>query len=262
MKEKLKNFFSRRTFEFILVGGIVPIMIGVGTAYISFKMDKPKEYLIRESFDLEKLNVTEYFPLEVGNYWIYSRDMVFNIGKTDKKIKDEVRVEVTNHYKNKDKELFVMKGYPFAEEEAKKANDITYGYIVISNKVIHVGPSQINLFINKFKNNEIINVPDTYGLSLEYEFPLYNGQRYGEFSQLFREDAKNISYVTKLTPYRKKVGENIMDIGIYQIDNLYNSGDEQKMFTPYLGVTEMSYEHRGTTDKYNIDLKEYKIKES
>ena len=154
-----------------------------------------------------------------------------------------------------------MKGEPLLEEETKKANEMIYGYIIISNKVIKVPSKKINLLIKKFKNKESICGDDTDGLNIEYEFPLYNGQRYGEFSQLFRKDAKNISYVTKLIPYRKKVGENIIDVGVYQIDNLYNSGDMQKFFNPYLGITEMSYEHRGTKDKYLIDLKEYKIKE-
>ena len=248
------------TLKFIGTAIIVPVLIGIITSYISFKMSKPKEYFIRDSFDLEKLDITEYFPLKVGNYWKYSRNMSFADGNGDIEIKDEVTVDVIKHYKNGDMELFVIKGDPLLQEETEKANDIIYGYIIISNKVIRVNSNKIDLFINKFEDKESIYAGDTTGLYIEYEFPLFNGQRYGEFSQLFRPDVKNISYITKLVPYRKKVGENIMDIGIYKIDNLYNSGDEQKMFTPYLGVTEMSYEHRGTTDKFLITLKEYKIK--
>lgn len=247
-------------FKFAITTVIVPIFISGITSYITFKVDKPKEYLIRESFNLEKLDVTKYFPLSKGNYWIYSRDFTFANGDgTDKRIKDEVKVEVIDKYKNDDKELFVIKGDPLAEKEAE---NVVYGYIVLAKKIIKVPSDKIDLFIDIFKNKSNINREDTKGLYIEYEFPLYNGEKYGEFSELFRSDSKNISYVTKLTPYRKKVGENIMDIGIYQIDNLYNSGDGQKIFTPYLGITEMSYEHRGTTNKYIIDLKEYKLKDS
>lgn len=249
------------TFKFIATAMIVPILIGILTSYISFKMSKPKEYFIRESFDLEKLDITSYFPLHVGNYWTYSRDMSIDAMNGNREIKDEVTVDVIKHYKNGEMDLFVMKGDPLLQEDVEKANDIIYGYIIISNKVIKVGNDKIDLFVEKFKAKQSIYANDTDGLYIEYEFPLYSGQRYGEFSQLFRHDAKNISYVTKLLPYRKKVGENIMDIGIYQIDNLYNSGDEQKTFTPYLGVTEFTYEHRGTVYKYLISLKEYKIKE-
>lgn len=247
-------------FNFIATAVIVPILIGITTSYISFKMDKPREYLVRETFNLEKLDVTKYFPLKTGNYWIYSRDMSFNNGHEDEHIEDEVKVEVIDHYENGDSQLFVIKGNPIIEG-TKEANNYIYGYIVVSNKIIIVPNQKINLFIEKFKNKEGIYADDTNVLSVEYEFPLYDGQKYGDITDLFRADAKNISHVTKLVPYRKKVGENIMDIGNYKIDNLYNSGDEQKIFTPYLGITEMSYEHRGTTDKYTVDLKEYKIKE-
>lgn len=261
-KKYLKNIRYINHFKFLITAIIVPVVIGSITSYITFKMDKPKEYLIRESFNLEKLDVTKYFPLDEGNYWIYSRNLTFADGDgTNKSIKDEIKVEVINKYKNDDKELFVIKGDPLAEKEAEEAENIIYGYIVLANKIIKVPTYKINSFIDIFKNKSNINRDDTEGLYIEYEFPLYNGEKYGEFSELFRSDSKNISYVTKLMPYRKKVGENIMDIGIYQIDNLYNSGDEQKFFTPYLGITEMSYEHRGTTDKYLIDLKEYKLKE-
>lgn len=250
------------TFKFILPilkDVIVPIVIGIFTTYTSLKMSKSKEYYVRESCDLEKLDITSYFPLNVGYYWKYSRDMSIDTSYGNEKIKDEVTVEVIEHYKNEDIDLFVMRGDPLLREGYEKANKINYGYLIISNKVIKIDNDRIDLFIERFKTKRSIYEDDTVGLDIEYEFPLFNGQRFGEFSQLFRADAKNINYVTKLEPYRKKVGENIMDIANYQIDKLYNSGDEQIRFTPYLGITHISYEHIGTVDKYSITLKEYNI---
>lgn len=251
----------QETFKLILESVVTPVVIGISTAYISFKMNKPKEYFIRESFNLENLDITSYFPLRVGNYWTYRRDMSIGTIDGNKKIKDEVTVDVIKHYKNGDIDLFVMKGDPLLQEEVKEANEITYGYLIVSNKLIKVGSDKIDLFIEIFKSKRGIYENDTEGLEIEYEFPLFHGQRFGEFSQLFREDVKNINYVTKLEPYRQRVGENIMDIGNYQIDKLYNSGDAQTKFTPYLGITQMSYEHIGTTEKYNISLKDHCLKE-
>lgn len=99
------------------------------------------------------------------------------------------------------------------------------------------------------------------GLSIEFELPLFDKQRYGEFAQLLRSDKKNINYVTKRASYQKQVDDSLIDVGLYTINNRYNSGNQLISFTPYLGITEYDYEHYGTTYTYHMQLKEYKVKE-
>lgn len=251
--------------KFISTSLIVPIIIGIITAYITFKMNKPKEYAIRETFNMNEFKTLNYFPLDVGNYWIYKRSMEYvNDDNEVKIVDDEVTKEVIEKYENDDMKLFVIKGDPLEmdlENKNIEPNNVIYGYIVLSNKIIVVPKQDIDLIVEKFKNKKSLYSGDTKNLNILFEFPLFDNQKYGDFDQLFRNDEKNISHVTELQPYKKKIGESIIDVGIYTINRLHNGGDESITFTPYIGITEYSYNHNGTTNKYYIKLNEYKIKE-
>lgn len=250
--------------KFIATSLIVPTAIGVITAYISFKMNKPKEYAIRETFNMNEFKILEYFPLDIGDYWIYKRNMEYkDDNNEDKKIDDEVKKEVIEKYDNGNMQLFVIKGNPLITADVVKgidANDITYGYIVISHKVIEVPNKRIDDIRKKFKNKESLYSDDIEGLSVLFEFPLFDNQKYGDFDQLFRNDEYNTNHVSELQPYKRKIGESIIDVGVYSIDSLHNGGDESMTFTPYIGITQYTYNHRGTLNKYFIQLKEYKVK--
>lgn len=252
-------------FKFISASLILPIVIGGITAYITFKFDKPKEYVIRETFNMNNFKVTEYCPLHVGDYWIYDRNIEYtNFDNEEIKIEDKVKKEIIAEYDNGDMQLFLIKGNPIFIDYEKKnldANQIVYGYIVVSHKVIEVPKERINNIIKKFEKEESLYDDDIDGLRILFEFPLFDKQKYGEYDQLFRNDEKNIYYVSELQPYKKKIGDSIIDVGIYYIDALHNDGDESISFTPYAGITEYSYNHNGTLDKYLIELDEYKIKE-
>ena len=261
-KEKSSKY---EILKFISASLITPIVIGIVTAYITFKFDKPKEYVVRETFNMNNFKVTEYFPLHVGDYWTYDRNIKFNNDYDETiEMKDKVKKEIIEEYDNGDMQLFVIKGDPtFLDRERQNidANEIKYGYILISHKVIEVSKEKIDEIINKFKQKEDLYYDDLEGLTILFEFPLFDKQKYGEYDQLFRNDERNVYYVSELQPYKKKIGESIIDVGIYYIDSLYNDGDASMSFTPYLGITEYSYNHNGTIAKYLIELDEYKIKE-
>lgn len=249
--------------KFTLTSLLLPIIIGSLTAYITYKMDKPKEYVIRETYNMNNFKILEYFPLKVDNYWIYERNMEYiNDENKEVKIKDEVTKKVIANYNNGELDLFVIQGDPLArKEKGNDPNSVMYGYIIVSNKIIEVPKNKINYIIGKFKNKESLYEDDINELSILFEFPLFNKQKYGEFNQLFRKDSKYINNVTELQPYKKRIGESIIDVGIYTIDSVYSSGNEQISYTPYVGITEYSRNSNGTMDNYYIRLKEYKVKE-
>lgn len=153
-KKSVSN--NENLFKYILTSLLLPIIIGSITAYITFKMDKPKEYVVRESFNMDKFKTTEYFPLKVGNYWVYERDILYrDIDNNEKQLNDRVKKEIINHYNNQELDLFVLKGDPLADPFIKEnPNEIVYGYIVVSNKVIKVNKDKIESIIEKVKDKK------------------------------------------------------------------------------------------------------------
>lgn len=91
---------------------------------------------------------------------------------------------------------------------------------------------------------------------------MFNNQRYGDLDQFFRNNGKNINYVKKLQPYKKIIEQTLTDVGLFTINQLYNSGDSETSFTPYLGITEYNYHHNGTLNNSYIRLKEYRLSDN
>lgn len=237
---------------------VIPIIIGCVTPFVIARMDKTKEYIYMDNSNLENFSVEEYFPLRVGNYWIYERNVEEDNGEGKVAVyTDKVKSEVIEEYFYNDMKLYVLKGNPFLMESSQtEAQNQEYGYIILGTKVIEVSSSLLPRIVDKIKKGEQFAYDDITELNITFEFPLYEGQRYGELSQILLHDAKNSVYVEKLAPYSERKGNSLVDVSTYLIHERYNSGDSVLTFVPYKGIIEYQYEHRGTVYKMSIRLKE------
>lgn len=259
-KNSLNSNQNESATRWIITSIIVPIVcsaIGIIIAIIT--LDKPVTYIYKEVSNLDTFIVTEYFPLKKGNYWTYSYKAKEQLpGSSDvKETSGTIKMIVENVRKYDNCELFEMRGDIFSQDPEEE-----YGYLVVANKVYHVSESYLGQLIEFLDSKKPVEYEFYSHISLEYEFPLFEGQKYGDISGMLRDDLKYVSNVNKLNTYLAKTDNRLEESAAYTIVEADIGSDMQMTFIPYVGITSIKYHHRGTVIDFEVELLKYELNES
>jgi len=204
---------------------------------------------------------SDYFPLAVGNRWVYKGIVMDTIdrGRLIKK-KIYLTMSVDDVIKNKDMALYILTGdfkdsvLGLREDDEDIINTPSnkYGYLLVSNKIFYIQQDKLEKAIDCIKNIGYLKDDMVRQKDLIFEFPLFKGQKFGETSQIAREDMRYFWHVDKVGYYKKDSPE-------YQL--IYNTlpDSTEIKFQPYLGILSYRYHHHGTKIEANLSLIDYKI---
>ncbi|MBC9786122.1 hypothetical protein H1S01_16765 [Heliobacterium chlorum] len=168
-------------------------------------------------------------------------------------------MEVKKIYTNKDKDYYIaeMKGNPLADFDQF---DERYGLLVVSSKVYYIDESDLDNMIQYTSTNSMIPIELLERTDLMFEFPLYNGEKYGSVSTLTRTDFRYMWTVAKKDVIHQKENNEMKNVSLYEMKNITIGDSITITYIPNLGIISKEYKHNGTTNKQNIELYEYNVK--
>jgi len=232
--------------------------------------EKITTYEYKEIPGYDFITTTDYFPLAVGNYWAYEGFATTTVvgGKLIEK-KVQLRVKVIDVIREGDIALFVLSGHPSDAAWALKEKNLKdtiiqippskYGYLVIANKIYFVEQDKISKIVEAIKDSGHLGSDLITQSDLEFEFPLFKGQRYGEISQVARKDLSYFWYVDDYVSRHQIENASFRYLPEYEL--VYNTTPDfiSLTFSPFLGIISYKYSHHGTKAEVNISLASYKI---
>lgn len=255
-------FKNRETLkEWLTILG--PILVGFVTGMsfvLSAYINKQPAvvYELQQTPYFEKANTTQLFPLKTGNVWNYKGkvnipDFDQGVGAFEKEIK--LTMQVVEEISAQDLTLFIMKGHwkdmydywPLIKKEQAAPVVIPaqdHGYLVIANKIYHIPPERLDQVI-RFMRSEDEFIAPLEPAWLEFEFPLFKGQRYGTAPDISRKDFNFCWYVNDEV-YEHIANDNqVKSVPRYSI--VFNSLIEyfSISFEANLGITAFDYHHQG-----------------
>lgn len=243
---------------FIGIGVLVLVFVCIGAAWVFWHgLDKVSEAVPihkEESPDLsqsEEPNIEEYFPLNEGDYWEYAfhkkQDSADGMIIEDQKL----RMEVEGVFKTEDYSIMEMKG-----DLIRSMPDRRFGLVVKSNQVYYLCEETLDVLLTAVKNNESpeFNSFNT-GVRLLFQFPLYNGQKFG--GDTSREDQMYMWVVKEDGYFLRKIKGEPEYIPKYAVG--YSSCGEEisYSFVTGIGITAHSYHHNGTIFDVEAKLTNY-----
>lgn len=265
-----KNKTLIKRLKWFISSIIIPIIV----AYIAsgyFRKDNI-EIIYHEVPNIEKFNAIDYFPLKKGNFWIY---------ECTSKSTDSTSIVRAYKYKYKTivEDIVIRENYTLAlmnneffdieiNEGNMKFSEQEFAYLIISNKIYLIDKDYIknkDLNISKLDTTWYL-MKDNYSApnffpELVFEFPLYDGQQFGrDLRSQLRDDFRYRPIVKKESSYLSKTENKIEEITVYKVIDATLGSDYYRIFMPYKGIIEESYEHHGTIDKFNHSLIETNVK--
>lgn len=240
-----------------------PILVGFVTGMsfvISAYINKQPAvvYEIQQTPYFEKANTIRLFPLKTGNIWHYKGKVQipdFDHGDNTFEKEIELTMEVAEEISAQDLTLFVMKGHwqdlydywPAIKKEQMGPVIIPareYGYLVISNKIYHIPPDHLEKLI-QFMRSEDEFIAPLEPSWLEFEFPLFKGQRYGPAPNISRKDFNFCWYVNDEIYDHIANDNQVLSVPRYLI--VFNSLIEyfSISFEANRGIISFDYHHQG-----------------
>jgi hypothetical protein len=227
-------------------------------------------YQVKRVPTLEGVDVSDYFPLRVGNTWEYV-GTARNDTDQKKIIEKKVRVvmRVVDVTRGGNAMLFMMKGHPSDAAWALEPENLpqnvvqvpasTYGYLLVANKVFRIPEEHVDEVKKSIEEDgclapELISQDD-----LDFEFPLFRGQVFGNPSQIARGDKSYAWHVTDSTLYHASEKGLIREVPRYTLEYLTMPDYTECAFVPYVGIVSYSYSHHGTTAQVDLDLRDYRV---
>jgi len=260
-----------------IVCAIIVSTTSILSAFIA--REKITNYEVREiptGYNLGK--VTKYFPLAIGNYWIYTGRQITRNDEQTKEKNVNIKMEVVDCYKNNNNAgvaLYIMRGHPLDAADFESASKVgkviqsKYGFLLIANKIYKIRESRLNEAIERVQSGRTFYVdtsdwePGTESPVIleecEFEFPLFKGLRYGDNVQLARNDYRYFWYVDDYMNYRYSENGHLREYPQFEIAYLTNPDSLKLTFAPYLGITSYEYSHHGSRMEVNLTLSDYKI---
>ncbi len=261
---------AKKEIVVTIVCSVIVSITAVISAFIAREHVTRYDVKIVPRFEL--VSVTDYFPLKVGNAWLYKGRLKEAVmGQSEAiEIPAEVTMKVINLVKGQHASLYIMQGHPSdaawsltekdVNRSVKRVTPSRYGYFVVSNKIFMVDENKIDRIADALRNKEGLLDKDilSYG-DLEFEFPLFEGQKFGELNQLARGDLRYCWYVESSTIFHSPEGDKVKAIPSYKLLQNTLPGYVEMEFTPYLGITSYTYSHHGTPAQLDLSLEKYHI---
>jgi hypothetical protein len=203
--------------------------------------------------------VSDYLPLKKGNYWTYTGQI---IAAADKGTPKEMIATLTTRVldaipsRNGQMTLFVMQGdingliWAGSVKDMEIAGKAKYGMLVVGNKVYRSDGERLGDLSEFVRQAEGISTEEPSVLTLEFEFPLFAGQKFDEPASA-RNDGLYAWRVTLETP----------ESGSERFLLTYKSlpDDTTVVFEPYLGIVRFDYSHHGTICEAHLRLADYRV---
>jgi hypothetical protein len=246
------------------------------------------EYDYKETTNWEVSQAREYFPLSKGNYWIYSGEYEGYSAKQDKYYTKnfEFKIKVKDEIKKGEVSLFILNNYfqdlasvlesyydSSSDSELKNKNKIKLkesdcGLLLVANKLFYISNENLPKVKQALLSKSLsIDEPESEKSildfsSLLFEFPLFKGQRFGDFYSITRSDLSYMWYVNDKRNVEILNNNTFETVPIYQL--VYNTilDNKEIKFRPYVGVLSYFSSHHGVTGNLSLELKEYEVKES
>jgi hypothetical protein len=139
---------------------------------------------------------------------------------------------------------FIEKGKPLISSK--------YGYMLLANKLYRIEGNKLDEIIFGIKDCTLYsNKTLNEDIGLEMEFPLYVGQRMGEYYEILRPDGMYCQRVCSSRPITLEDGgkENIYSIVYASLPDR-----SEKEFRPYMGYLGFVYHHNGSVSDVDVRL--------
>jgi hypothetical protein len=158
-------------------------------------------------------------------------------------------MKILDSFKNDHYSLFKVSGDIFTCEP-----DAIFGLLVVSNKIYYVSPEHINELIDAAIRNEMIDQGNfKYGYEL-FEFPLSDGQHYGELIHPKRNDLMYSWMVSCPDFYQLKKGDEFFPNKVFSIEKRTAPAYVEIRYIPFVGIAKYAYRHHGTINEYELNL--------
>lgn len=215
----------------------------------------------------DEVRATDYFPLSVGNQWTYKGKAKNRAPDDTMVIEKPVRVTMTVErvVRRGDASLYIMRGSPADAQWSLTPEDrckpvvepppSRYGLLVAANKMFPIPDGRIAQVSDALENGASM-CPVTAD-EPAFEFPLFEGQRFGDSSQLARKDDAswwNVWYVEEVTESAVPEAGSRPVAPTYHLVYRTNPDYTEVLFVPYVGITQWSYRHHGTPAEAEVSL--------
>jgi len=228
--------------------------------------DIPEGY---EGMAYREVRAQDWFPLAIGNYWIYEGTAKITGEKGVTELKIVERVDVELQVNNGDYSLFICQGHPMGvfwlddyetgtKDNVLEVNGIKCAYLTCGNQVYGLFGNNLDEVEEALAGENPADKINELNLDEEFDFPLIVGKSYAEESKVERADHWYEWYVKEMTPSAKwqvggKPGEE------YHLMFYTNPDRTDVWFVPGVGITRYAYHHNGTVMDVDVTLKEFNI---
>jgi len=226
--------------------------------------DIPEGY---EGMAYREIPATDWFPLAVGNYWIYEGSAKIYGNSQVYEFNITQRVDVELQVNNGEWSLYILKGHPMdvlgiEDLEAVKGQKVVdvpgskNGYLTNQNRVYDVLGSQMEDVKKALVAKDAETELNAQASDEVFDFPLIVGKSFNRAVEPERTDHYYEWYVLDMAPSTKwqvegKPGDE------YHL-GFYTGPDHTDIwFVPGIGITHYKYHHNGTVMDVDVTLKEF-----
>ena len=228
--------------------------------------DVPEGY---EGMAYREIPATDWFPLTVGNYWVYEGSAKIYGNNQVYEFRIRQRVEVLEKLTAGDWSLYILEGHPMdalgiEDLESTKGGKVVEvpgsknGYLINQNQVYDVLGSQMEDFKKAMAAKDAETELNALAGDEVFDFPLIVGKSFNRAMEPERADHYYEWYVMDKAPSPKwqvegKPGDE------YHLGFYTNPDHTDVWFVPGIGITHYKYHHNGTTFDVDVILKEYHL---
>ncbi len=251
---------------------IICSILVAATAVIAAKIARTPVVVHRNivGTQFENVSSSDYFPLTVGNYWVYRRNAHYTVvGGEVERNSSTIKHEVTEEYLYPHAEFYVITvsdtrqdsgdSNPADSVLACNSGTTHFGYLVLSNKV-YIVYEDIQSVTDAVVSGHGINASLVSIPHMILEFPLFVGLRYGAVPSILANSEYAYCWnVQDCTVYHEVMDGNIIERPLYTIAFNTGPGCIMREFMPYRGITRYVYDHHGSLDHEEMELIEYSV---
>lgn len=208
-----------------------------------------------QSATFDENYIENYMPLAKGNYWEYSYKIKESSaeGRIIEK-NGTIKMEVQSIHRAMDYTVVEMKG-----DILNLQPDGRFGFLATSNKIYWLDEATLNNVLNRIgelQQFESLSEILGEGTGLMFEFPLYDGQKFGG-----DPNRSDLMYIWVVSHDGEFLGKENKSFKKYRLEYCQSADTTTVVFVPGIGITSFSYHHNGTIDDRMIELVDYKITE-
>ncbi len=210
---------------------------------------------------IEEVQALQYFPLFKGSTWTYQGTVTWATGRPDEERKEQLtlRMEVADTYQRGPVWFARIEFHPSGAwwYESGTAPDLG-AYLCVGYQVYALTEQRATEILNRLKDPQDSLLDLAREDELEFDFPLLPGKRFGEATQIAREDGSYQWRVLVPSPTTgSSTGKELELIESVELFNDTLPGHIRLRFEKSKGVTSYEYVHHGTVSEVHLFLTSY-----